>query len=70
MDKKELTQAIFKRTGLTQEQAKTAVDALFDIMKENLQARTAVSISGFGTFEPIFPTTQIVQVPTRPGISP
>lgn len=55
MNKSELTRALAKRAGLTQDQARRAIDALFGpdgIIAGALADRARVQILGFGTFEP------------------
>jgi len=55
MNKTQLVLALSARTGMSQEAAGAAVDALFDadgIIQGELLAGRAVAVRGFGTFEP------------------
>ena len=51
MQKTELIRLLAERTGLSQAQAREAIDAFTDIVGEALAAGEKVSIPGFGTFE-------------------
>ncbi len=51
MNKKELIAAIAGNTELTQEQAKTALNAFVEIVAEELKKGEKVQLTGFGTFE-------------------
>ena len=50
MNKIELTKQVAAATGLTGEQAKSAVDAVFDTIASELAAGGDVAIAGFGKF--------------------
>ena len=56
MNKTRLTEALARRTGLTREQARAAVDGIFDpangVISNALQRSQSVRLKGFGTFEP------------------
>lgn len=49
---KELVEETAIRSGLTNTVSRIAVDAVFDIIKEQIEAGTSVSILGFGRFIP------------------
>lgn len=49
--KGELTVALAEKTGLSQKASKEAINALLDIITENVAADTKVNIIGFGSFE-------------------
>ena len=50
MNKIELTKQVAAAVGLTGEQAKSAVDAVFDTIASELAAGGDVAIAGFGKF--------------------
>ena len=56
LNKTSLTEALARRTGLTREQARAAVDGMFDpesgVIATALQRHQSVRIKGFGIFEP------------------
>lgn len=51
MQKTELIRMLAERAGLSQTQARQALDALTEIVGETLAAGEKVTIPGFGTFE-------------------
>ncbi|MEL6323510.1 MAG: HU family DNA-binding protein [Pseudomonadota bacterium] len=51
MNKGELTKAVATATGLSNSEAGTAVDAVFDAIAGSIKKREKVAIAGFGTFE-------------------
>ncbi len=50
MTKKELTQAVAAKTGLTDKEAKAAIEAMMDTIVDEVGARRTVTLRGFGTF--------------------
>lgn len=63
MNKTELTSAVAKKAGLTQAQAKAAVDAALAVVTESLVAGDKVALVGFGTFS-------IAEKAARSGFNP
>ena len=51
MNKMELVKAVADQTGLSKEDAKLAVDAVTDIISEELANGGKVQLVGFGTFD-------------------
>ncbi|WP_281180683.1 HU family DNA-binding protein [Alicyclobacillus kakegawensis] len=51
MTKSELVRKVAERTGLSQKDADTAVNAVFASIQEVLARKEKVQITGFGTFE-------------------
>ncbi|WP_067928400.1 HU family DNA-binding protein [Alicyclobacillus shizuokensis] len=51
MTKSELVRKVAERTGLSQKDADTAVNAVFASIQEALARKEKVQITGFGTFE-------------------
>ncbi len=50
MNKGDLINKVAESAGLTQAQAKTAVNSVFDSVSESLQSGDKVTLIGFGTF--------------------
>jgi DNA-binding protein HU-beta len=50
MNKSDLISAIAHKAGLTQSQAKNAIDSYHETIVETLKAGTSVDILGFGSF--------------------
>ncbi len=63
MNKSELTSAIAQKAGLTKEQAKKALEATLDSMKDALVANDKVTLVGFGNFS-------VVKRAERKGFNP
>lgn len=63
MNKTELTKAVAAKAGLTQVDAKKAIDATIDAITEALKAGDKVALIGFGTFS-------VSERPERQGINP
>ena len=63
LTKKELAQNLSDQTELSFADAKKFVDLFFDTIKEQLNSRKTVKLSGFGTFD-------IVQTKERVGRNP
>ncbi len=63
MNKTELVEKIAAGAGLTKAQAKSALDAACDAVKDALAAGDKVAILGFGTFS-------VSERPAREGINP
>lgn len=51
MTKAELVEKIYERVGFSKRESADIVDAVFDIMKENLEEGEKIKISGFGNFQ-------------------
>ncbi|KKR58211.1 MAG: DNA-binding protein HU-beta [Candidatus Curtissbacteria bacterium GW2011_GWA1_40_47] len=51
MTKKELTEKLSKKVGLTKKAAFDSVNSVFGLIKESLSKGDKVVITGFGTFE-------------------
>lgn len=51
MNKGDLTKAVADAAGLSNADAGTAVDAVFDAIAGSVKKREKVAIAGFGTFE-------------------
>ena len=51
MTKKELTEKLSKKVGLTKKAAFDSVNSVFGLIKESLSKGEKVVITGFGTFE-------------------
>ena len=63
MNKTELVSAIAKQAGLTQAQAKAALDATLENIADALKKEEKVALLGFGTFS-------VNERPAREGINP
>ncbi len=63
MNKTELTKAVAAKAGLTQVDAKKAIDATIDVITKVLKAGDKVALIGFGTFA-------VSERPARQGINP
>ncbi len=63
MNKSELVKAIAEKGGLTQVDAKKALDATVEAITEALKAGDKVALVGFGTF-------QVADIPERQGMNP
>ncbi len=50
MIKQDLIQKVVERTGLVRTKAESAVDAIFDSMKQSLVAGERIELRGFGVF--------------------
>ncbi|MCL4157453.1 UNVERIFIED_CONTAM: hypothetical protein GTU68_050585 [Idotea baltica] len=50
MNKKELADAVAKKTDMTATDAASAVDAVFDVIQAALKKKDDVRLIGFGTF--------------------
>jgi DNA-binding protein HU-beta len=50
MNKNDLTQQVSDRAGIGKNEAAKAVDAVFDVISETLQAGDEVRLTGFGVF--------------------
>lgn len=51
MNKTSFVAAVAEKTGLTQKQADAALDAVLDIIVDELKKGEKVQLTGFGTFE-------------------
>ena len=51
MNKLELVKSVAEKTGLTQAATKDVVDAVLDVITDELVKGEKVAIAGFGTFE-------------------
>ena len=51
MTKKELTEKVAKKVGLTKRTAESTINAVFGIIKESLVKGDKVVVTGFGTFK-------------------
>lgn len=51
MNKQELVNAVAEQAGLSNAEAKRAVDAIFDVIEKSLRQGQKVSLVGFGTFQ-------------------
>ena len=51
MNKKKLLNALSQKTGMTNQEAKKAVEAFVEIVTETLASDGKVQMGGFGTFE-------------------
>lgn len=63
MNKTELSKTVAVKAGLTQAQAKKAVDAAIEAITEALKTGDKVALIGFGTFS-------VAERPEREGINP
>ena len=63
MNKGEFVKAIADKAGLTQADAKKAVDATLEVITEALKAGDKVALVGFGTFS-------VAEKAARTGINP
>ncbi|MCI5569711.1 MAG: HU family DNA-binding protein [Candidatus Alectryocaccobium sp.] len=63
MRKKELAEAIAKKTGLTKANSELAVQAFIDVIGEELKNGESVQLIGFGTFD-------VLDRPARMGRNP
>lgn len=63
MNKTELISAVATQAGLTQAQAKAAVEATLNAIASALKAEDKVALLGFGTFS-------VSERPAREGINP
>ena len=50
MTKKELIDKVSEKTGLSKKDATSALNTVFEILKERLAQRDRITILGFGTF--------------------
>ncbi len=53
MNKKNIIERIAKNTGITQEKAKEAVEAVMNLIRKELKSGNNVHLRGFGTFKVI-----------------
>jgi DNA-binding protein HU-beta len=53
MNKNDLAKAVAEKTGLSNKQALSAVDAMFDIIIQGVAANHNVRLTGFGTFHQV-----------------
>ena len=51
MNKAELVAALAEKTGETKKVAETSLEALIDVLKENMKKGEKIQLVGFGTFE-------------------
>ena len=51
MNKTELIAAVAEKTALTKKDSAAAIDAVFDVIGDTLQAKQKVQLIGFGTFQ-------------------
>ena len=63
MNKSQLVNAIAERVDVSKVEVKRVVDALFDLMEENLKTGDKVVVSGFGVFS-------VTDSPERVGRNP
>ena len=63
MNKTELTNQVAEKAGISKADAKNAVDAVFEAVKEAMAAEEKVQIIGFGTFF-------VKEQPARQGVNP
>jgi len=63
MNKTELVKAIAEKAGVSQVQAKAALEATTEAIQAALVAGDAVQLIGFGTFS-------VVEKPAREGVNP
>lgn len=50
MHKKELVEAVAKKTGKSQKEVKETLEAILDTIKETMKSGDKVTLVGFGTF--------------------
>jgi len=63
MNKGELVSAVAEKAGLTKVDAKKALEAVLDVVKEELTKGNEVALIGFGTFK-------VAEQPAREGVNP
>ncbi len=51
MTKADIVDSVYERVGITKKEATDYVDAVFEAMKETLEAGDELKVSGFGKFE-------------------
>lgn len=70
--KKELVEKLSAKTGLTQKDIASVVDAFVDTIGEELKARNEVALVGFGTFSAAFSARKEGVAPGtgKPYVSP
>ena len=51
MNKTELVAAVAEKAGVSKKDAATAVDAVFEVIGDELQKKEKVQLLGFGTFQ-------------------
>ena len=52
MTRSQMIETVARKTGFTEAQVETTMDALFDQIADCLRADEKVTIAGFGRFEP------------------
>ncbi len=63
MQKTDFIKAVAERTGVSQKETRTVVDAALDVIAEALKRGEKVTLTGFGTFE-------VRQRQEREGVNP
>ncbi len=63
MNKSDLVREIASRTGLTQIEARAAVDNLVEIIMEEVAAGRSANLRGFGTFKAVSRAARTAQHP-------
>ena len=70
MNKSDLVRKIAHRTGLTQVEARTAIDTVVDLIMDEVAAGRSVNLRGFGTYKAVNREARTAQHPkTRVTIS-
>lgn len=63
INKKELTQAVSKKTGIKQADTAVVIDGLLEEIIKQFQANNMIELRGFGTFYPYFRKTRTYTIP-------
>ena len=63
MNKKELLRALSQKTGMTNQDAKKAVEVFTEIMSDTLVSGGKIQLVGFGSFETLSRGTRTVRNP-------
>ena len=63
MQKTEFIRAVAEKAGISQKEAKSAIDAALEVITETLKKGEKVTLTGFGTFE-------VRQRQEREGVNP
>ena len=63
MNKKELLRALSQKTGMTNQDAKKAVEAFTEIMSDTLVSGGKIQLVGFGSFETLSRGARTVRNP-------
>mgnify|MGYP000158152252 CR=1 FL=1 len=70
MTRSQMIETVARKTGFTEAQVETTMDAMFDQIADCLRADEKVTIAGFGRFEMRPPQAQGLHQPQDQGLQP